>query len=163
MPTQTYCTRSDLESLWTPSAVLESADDDASGTLSSAEEAHIDWAIESAAAEMNAYLSLRYALSDLVGSAWCRLINAALAVHLLASRQGAAAPTEIDERREAALIALRDIAAGARVVPDAVSQYEAAPTVTNFTTRLYEPHAKVRRVPQTSTGSPPGGGRKSFS
>jgi phage gp36-like protein len=163
MPTQTYCTRSDLESLWNPSAVLESVDDDSSGTLSIAEEARIEWAIESAAAEMNTYLSLRYEVADLVGSTWCRLVNAVLAVHLLAFRQGVALPEEMDERRREALRALYDVAAGARLVPDAVSQYEAAPTVTNFTTRLDEPHAKVRRVAQTSTGSPPAGGRKSFS
>ena len=162
MSTYTYCTRADLESLWTPAEVLAAADDDADGELSSAEEAHIAWAIEMAAAEMNAYLELRYTLDDLVQNAWCRGANAVLAVGLLAGRQGLELPSNWTEQRAATLEALRDIAAGARLVPQAVSRHETLPMVTNFTTNLAQPRAKIRRVPDTSTGSPPSGGRKSF-
>lgn len=162
MSTQTYCARTDLESLWTPAGVLEAADDNADAALSTSEEAHIAWAIETAAAEMNSYLELRYTLADLAQNAWCRGVNALLAVELLAARQGVTPPTDIGERHAVALAALRDIATGSRLVPQAVSRHETLPTVTNFTTNLAQPHAKIRRVPDTSTGSPPAGGRKSF-
>jgi hypothetical protein len=162
MTTQTYCTRADLESLWTPSGIIESADDNADSALTMPEEGHITWAIEAAAAEMNAYLDLRYTLADLVQNSWCRTVNAVLAVGLLASRQGVTPPADLDKQRIAAMEALRDIAAGCRVVPQVISRHEMLPTVTNFTTNLAQPRAKIRRVPDTSTGSPPAGGRKSF-
>jgi|GEM_PF-2073609 phage gp36-like protein len=162
MTTQTYCTRSDLESLWTPAEVLAAADDDADGSLSPTEETHIAWAIEAAAGEMNSYLEIRYTLADLALNDWCRSVNAVLAVALLASRQGDALPETLAAQRNAALATLRDIAAGARLVPQAVNRHETIPTVSNFTTNLAQRRAKVRRVPETSTGNPPAGGRKSF-
>jgi len=162
MTTQTYCTRSDLESLWNPVSVLGAADDNADAVLSTVEEAHIDWAIEAAAAEMNSYLEVRYTLADLVPNSWCRSVNALLAVALLASRQGEPLPNSFEAQRVTALAALRDVAAGTRVVPQAVNRHETIPTVINFTTDLAQRYAKIRRVPDTSTGNPPAGGRKSF-
>lgn len=162
MTTQTYCTRSDLESLWTPDSVLESTDDNTDGSLSTAEEEHIAWAIEAAAADMNAYLEVRYTLADLAGNVWCCTVNAVLAVHLLASRRGLTLSTGLVEQRFAALSALAAIAAGSLAVPQSISRHEMLPTVTNFTTRLAQPYAKIRRVPETSTGKPPSGARRSF-
>jgi hypothetical protein len=157
-----YCIREDLEALWSAQAVLASVDDDGDTLLSATEEGYIARAIEMAANEMNQYLAIRYAPADLAGNEWCRDVNAALAVWLLATRDGSAAPQSIAERRSLCLDALQDIAEGRWRVPGAVDSLESIPTATNFTTDLTAPHAKVRRVTETTTGALPAGGRKSF-
>lgn len=153
----TYCTRADIEALWRPSAVLESVDDDFSGALSTQEESYIDRAIERAAGDMNALLSLRYDLADLVGNAWCRNCNAALAAYLLATRQGETAPVGIFSERERYFTALADIRDSRQNIPGVVNSVTSQPGVSNFAIDLRERRAKVRRVVETSTGGPPSG------
>ena len=159
---QTYCTQTDIEAIWPPDEVLASVDDDASGTLSAAEEALIDRAIERAAGKMNAYLQPRYTLAALAANEWCRDTNALLAAYFLATRRGTAASAPMQDQFNACLADLTAIAAGCLAVPGAAESFEATPTVTNFTTDLSQPRAKVRRVPETSTGSDPPPGRKSW-
>ncbi len=139
-----YCTADDLEAVWTPALLLASVDDDASGTLSPAEEAHIDRAIERAAGRMNAYLELRYPLASLAGNAWCRDANAALAIYLLAIRRGEVAPTVLQEQYDAYLAELLEIAAARRNVPAVSSPLDAAPSVTNFNIDFREARAVPR-------------------
>src|SRR5687767_3655400 len=95
MPTS-YCTRADVEAAWTPAGVLDAADDDNNGSLSAAEEANIDRAIERAASMMNAVFEVRYDLDDLEDNTWCRDCNAALAAYLLGIRQTGEAPIGIE-------------------------------------------------------------------
>lgn len=158
----TYCTRADIESVWTPAAVLAAADDDSSGTLSPVEEAHIARAIERAAGTMNAVLELRYSLTDLTGNDWCRDCNAALAAYLLATRAGDAAPDTVAAEFDRYLDALAQIRDGLACVPEVTESNRHGPTVSNFRIDLREPRAKVRRVLETSTGGVPVDGVRSF-
>jgi len=158
----TFCTRSDIEAIWSPQAVLRAADDDHDGALSATEETYIDRAIERAAGRMSAALEMRYALADLDGNSWCRDASAALAAYLLATRRGNPAPDHIQEQYEAYLSDLDEIRLGRLKVPGVRETYEASPTVTNFDTQLTAGRSKVRRVHQTSTGQPPPGEVKSF-
>jgi uncharacterized protein DUF1320 len=160
--TQTYCAKPDIESLWTPALLLASVDDDSSGTLSPTEEGYITAAIERAANRMNAYLEQRYKLADLAGNAWCRDANAAIAAYLLSIRRGTSAPAPFQLQYDALMSDLYDISRGRLNVPQATQTLEMIPTVSNFRIDPRQSRAKVRRVSEISSGSPPGGGRKSF-
>ena len=157
-----YCTREDLESAWSTTAVLRAADDDEDGSLSPAEEAFIVKAIERAAGTMNARLAERYRLAELLGNAWCRATNAVLAAHALAVRRGNPAPPHLETERQSLLADLEEIRAGRMRIPEAPASHEMIPTVTNFTTDLRRRRAKIRRVPETSSGAPPPASRRSF-
>jgi phage gp36-like protein len=146
----TYCTTSDIESLWPPAELLASVDDDASGTLSPTEQGYIDRAIERAAGLMNARLSMRYRLADLAGNAWCRDANATIAAYLLSTRQGAAAPLHLQQQYDAYVALLDAIAAGRSKLPEAHESFDTTPGVTNFQVCLDTPHRKTRRVEETS-------------
>lgn len=161
--TQTYCTKSDIESLWTPALLLASVDDDASGTLSPTEVGYITAAIERAAGRMNAYLEQRYKLADLAGNAWCRDANAAIAAYLLSIRRGTSAPAPFQLQYDALMSDLYEISRGLLCVPDVPQSLETIPIVSNFRIDPRHSRAKVRRVSEISSGSPPGGSRKSFS
>ena len=163
MSTQTYCTRADVEAVWSPAAVIRSVDDDQDGELSAAEEAYITRALERAANRINACLEVRYTLADLVDNTWCRDTNAALATYLLATRRGNPAPDQIQEQYEGYLADLAEIRAGRLKVPQVEESHETIPTVTNFDTQLRARRTKVRRVNETSTGSAPPSTRKSHS
>lgn len=162
MPTQTYCTRADVEALWSATALVRSVDDDADGTLSATEESYIDRAIERAANRMNSHLEMRYRLIDLATNTWCRDANSLLAAYLLATRRGNPAPDQLQEQYEQLSGDLQEIRNGRLVVPQAGESLETIGTVSNFTVDPRRSHAKVRRVNETSTGSPPSAGRKSF-
>jgi phage gp36-like protein len=149
--TTTYCTKTDLEALWPPDDLLDSVDDDLSGTLSATEEAYITRAIERAANLMNARLAVRYKIADLAANPWCRDANAAIAAFLLATRRGAAAPAHLTEQYETYVSLLDRIAVGFLRVPDAAESFEPGPSVTNFAIDLSEPHRKAQRVEETST------------
>jgi len=163
MTVQTYSTRSDVEAIWSPAAVIRSADDDQDGSLSAAEEGYITRAIERAANKMNAVLETRYVLADLAGNAWYRDANAAIAAYLLATRRGNPAPEEIQRQHAECQADLDEILAGRLKVPHAEESRETIPTVTNFDTQLHARRTKVRRVNETSTGGSPPAGRKSHS
>ncbi len=152
---QTYCTRADIESAWNPAAVLAAADDDNNGSLSPTEEAHIARAIERAAWMMNGVLEVRYRLSDLASSEWCRDCNAALAAYLLATRSGDAAPDAVAAEFDRYLEQLAAIRDGMANVPEVVESDAHGPTVSNFRIDLREPRAKVRRVAETCSGDAP--------
>jgi phage gp36-like protein len=158
----TYCTKADIEAIWTPALLLASVDDDSSGTLSPTEEGYITRAIERAAGRMNAYLEQRYTLADLAGNAWCRDANAAIAAYLLSIRRGTSAPAPFQLQYDALVSDLFEIASGRLNVPEAPQRHESIPTVTNFRIDPRHSRAKVRRVAEISSGSPPGGSRKSF-
>jgi phage gp36-like protein len=148
---QTYCTQSDLEAIWPPDDLLDSVDDDASGTLSATEEGYITRAIERAANLMNARLAVRYSLADLATNTWCRDANAAIAAFLLATRRGAAAPAQLTEQYETYGKLLDRIAAGFLRVPAAAESFQPGPSVTNFSIDLSQPHRKAVVVEETST------------
>jgi phage gp36-like protein len=132
MSIQTYCTLTDIESLWAPADLLASVDDDASGDLSTAEEALVTRAIERAAGAMNAYLEPRYTLADLATSVWCRDMNALLAAYFLATRRGADAPLALYMQYRAAFADLVEIAAGRLAIPGARERLDVLPSVSNF-------------------------------
>lgn len=163
MPTQIYCSRADIDAIWSSAAVTRSADDDQDGTLSATELGYIDLAIERAANRMNACLEMRYVLSQLASNTWCRDCNAAISALLLATRRGNPAPDHIQEQYESFLSDLAEVRAGRLKVPQALDSEETIPTVTNFDTELRARRSKVRRVDETSTGKPPPSGRKSVS
>ena len=148
--TQTYCTRSDIEAIWPPANLLASVDDDANGTLSATEESYITRAIERAANFINARLEMRYRLTDLATSTWCRDANAAIAAYWLATRRGVAAPAQLQQQYDAYVAALAEIAAGRMKVPQQAESFAATPGVTNFEIRLDEPHRKAQRIDETS-------------
>ena len=160
--TQTYCTKSDIEALWDPADLLASVDDDASGTYSATEDGYITRAIERAAGRRNAYLEQRYKLADLAGNAWCRDANAAIAAYLLSIRRGDAAPVPLQLQYDGLMSDLYDISRGRLSVPEAKQTLEMVPTVSNFRIDPRQSRAKVRRISETSTGSPPSGSQKSF-
>ena len=160
--TTTYCVKADVEAIWSATAVLRWADDDQDGALSPTEEGYVTRAIEQAANKINASLETRYSLADLNENAWCRDANAIVAAYLLATRRGNPAPKHVGRQYEDTLADLNEIRAGRLKVPQVPESLENTPTVTNFDTQLGAPRAKVRRVGETSTGSPPPSGRKSF-
>lgn len=159
---QTYCTRDDLEAIWSAAAVMRATDDDEDGSLSSLEESHIARAIERGANVMNASLETRYRLEQLAGNAWCRDCNASLAAYFVATRRGNSAPDQIAADYTQFLDDLLAIRQGQLKVPQAAECFDGVPTVTNFATNLAERRGKVRRVSETSTGEPPPSNRKSF-
>jgi hypothetical protein len=159
---QTYCTKPDIESLWDPADLLASVDDDTSGTLNATELGYITRAIERAAGRMNAYLELRYRLADLTGNAWCRDANAAIAAYLLSIRRGDPAPVPLQSQYDGYMSELYDISRGRLNVPEAPQSLEMIPTVSNFRVDPRHSRATVRRISEISSGSPPGGSRKSF-
>lgn len=129
----TYCTRSDVESVWTPAAVLAAADDDASGTLSAGEANHITEAIERGAGQLNAVLDQRYDVTQLASNAWCRDANAVFAAYFLAARKSSDDPPPM----LAILFAwyrdtLADIGRGVLKVPQAAETHDNVPSVSNF-------------------------------
>ncbi len=128
-----FCLREDVETLWSAADVLNSVDDDTSGTLSPAEEALIDNAILRAANQMMAYLALRYDAQSLMGNPWCKQTNAALAAYLLATRRGDPAPTQLTELNTIALANLQSIRSGALTIPSAYESRDQLPTLTNYT------------------------------
>jgi hypothetical protein len=148
--TQTYCTQTDIEAIWPAASLLVSVDDDASGTLSPTETGYIDRAIERAANFMNARLELRYRLSDLAASTWCRDVNAAIAAYWLATRQGTAAPAQLQQQFDAYGAQLADIAAGKAKVPEVAESYDTMPSVTNFEIDMSELYRKAQPVDETS-------------
>lgn len=152
---QTYCLKADIEALWTAAAVLASVDDDSSGTLSATEEGYITRAIERAAERMNAYLEERYILSELAANTWCRDANAAIAAYLLSIRRGSSAPAPFQLQYDSLMSDLLEIAAGRLKVPQASESVETIPTVSNFAVDLSGTGDRIRRVAETSTGSPP--------
>ena len=148
---QTYCTKADIEAIWPPEDLLDSVDDDASGTLSATEEGYITRAIERAAGHINSRLAVRYVLADLAASSWCRDANAAIAAFFLANRRGAAVPAHLQQQYDAYLATLEEVAAGRLRVPDAGESHDHGPSVTNFYPHLAEPFRKAQRVDDTST------------
>ena len=160
--TITYCVKNDVEALWSVTAVLRWADDDQDGALSATEEGYVTRAVEQAANKINASLATRYSLDDLAGNTWCRDANAIVAAYLLATRRGNPAPDHVTRQYEATLADLDEIRAGRMTVPETSESVETIPTVTNFDTQLDAPRAKVRRVAETSTGTAPPTGRKSY-
>jgi hypothetical protein len=159
---QTYCTKPDIEALWTPALLLASVDDDSSGTYSPTEDGYITRAIERAADRMNAYLEQRYKLADLAANTWCRDANAAIAAYLLSIRRGTSAPAPFQLQYDALMSDLYDISRGRLNVPQATQTLEMIPTVSNFRIDPRHSLSKVRRVSEISSGSPPSGSRKSF-
>ncbi len=148
---QTYCTQSDIEAIWPPDDLLDSVDDDVSGTLSATETGYITRAIERAANLINTRLELRYSLADLAANTWCRDGNAAIAAYWLATRRGAAAPAQLTQQYDAYLADLDRIAAGRLRVPEAAETHTPGPSVSNFTVDLSEPLQKVVVVDATSS------------
>lgn len=128
-----FCIRADVETLWSAADVLASVDDDSSGALSAAEESLIDDAITRAATQMLSYLAHRHDALSLVGNAWCRQINAAIAAYLLATRRGDPAPSQIAELHSQALADLESVRTGALSIPDAPTSLAQLPRLINFT------------------------------
>ena len=133
---QTYCLKAGIEAIWPPAELLASVDDDTSGTLSATEEGYITRAIERAANLMNARLELRYTLTELAASAWCRDANAAIAAYWLATRRGDPAPGQLTQQYAAYLADLESIAAGQLKVPGATESFDQTPGVTNFAVNM---------------------------
>ena len=125
----TYCTRTDIESLWNPAAVLTAADDNDDGLLSPAEESLIDDAIERGATQLNASLDMRYTLTELANNAWCRDANASLAAWLLASRKLETPPQSLATLRLFYLEQLAEICAGRLKLPQVPERTESLPAV----------------------------------
>ncbi len=129
----TYCTRADVESVWSPAAVLAAADDDNNSSLSPAEEALIEHAIERGAGQLNAVLEQRYSLSALATNAWCRDANAVFAAYFLAARKtDEALPTGLANLFAWYCETLTDIGRGRLKVPEAAETHDHLPSVSNF-------------------------------
>lgn len=152
--TTTYCTRPDIEAIWSPSELLLSVDDDSSGSISVAEEAIITRAIERAAGRMNAYLEQRYAVASLSTNAWCRDCNAAIAAYLLAIRKSDEPSLPLAQEHDSYLRDLLEISAGRLRVPGALAAGETIPAVSNFRIDLAGEQKIVPNL-STSTGSQP--------
>jgi phage gp36-like protein len=150
MPTQTYCTKTDIEAIWPAATLLASVDDDANGSLSATELGYIDRAIERAANFINARLEMRYALADLASNTWCRDANAAIAAYWLSTRRGLAAPAQLQQQYDAYVAELVAIVAGGIKLPQQAESVDFAPGVTNFEIRLDDFQRKAHRVDGTS-------------
>ena len=152
---QTYCTREDVEAVWSADDVADSpSTTTAAARFPPLEEGYIDRAIERAAGKMNACLGLALRTwTDLADNAWCRDVNAALAAYLLATRRGLAAPGELRTQYEDVMADLAALRAGRLQVPGAGESHATTGTVTNFTVALSRSRDKVQPVPETSTGN----------
>lgn len=144
--TQTYCTLADIEAVWNPLSLLESVDDDGNATLSPAEEALVDTAIERAAGKMHAHLLLRYDVADLVDNVWCRDCNAVLTAYFLATRTGNTAPDGLYFEYSRYLTDLVSIRDGHLVLPEVVSRFEYGPSVMNYHVDLSGRRIKIERI-----------------
>src|SRR3954451_4058327 len=148
--TQIYCAKSDIEAIWPPADVVASGDDDGNGTLSGTESSYIDRAIERAANFINARLEMRYRLSDLAASTWCRDANSAIAAYWLSTRRGDPAPAQLQQQYDAYLAALTEIAAGRLKVPQQIDSIDTSPGLTNFEIDLSQYKRKAQVVDETS-------------
>jgi phage gp36-like protein len=146
MSTQTYCTLADIEAVWNPLSLLESVDDDGNATLSPAEEALVEQAIERAAGKMHSYLLLRYDLADLADNFWCRDCNAVLAAYFLATRTGSTAPDGLYFEYSRYLTDLANIRDGLLVLPEVVSRFEHGPSVMNYHVSLRGSRVSIERI-----------------
>jgi len=155
----TYCTRSDIETLLSPVALIECIDDDHSGTESAAETIHITNAIERAATRLNMAVSRQYVLSEVTGNAWMKWANATLAAELLASRRGNPAPQSIMDDAKEILELLNEISWGRKPLPEQAPSFDHLPTVSNFEAEPRKRIMPVRVVKEESTGSDPEGQR----
>ena len=125
MPTQTYCTKADIEAIWPPASLLASVDDDTSGTLSATEDGYITRAIERAANLINspagdALSSLRSGGQHLVP----RRQRGDRRVLALPNRRGTAARRTCSSSTTPTLGALADIATGQLKVPEAAESFD---------------------------------------
>jgi phage gp36-like protein len=136
---QTYCTKSDIETIWPPASLLASVDDDTSGTLSPTEDGYITRAIERAANLINSRLAMRYKLADLAANAWCRDANAAIAAYWLSTRRTGTAPAHLQQQYDAYVAVLDRIVTGHLRVPEAPESFDAGPSLSNFAIHRNEP------------------------
>ena len=162
MAVQTYCTRTDIDAIWSVIGVTMRVDDDESGVAEANELAYVTAAIESAASDMNLLLGKRYVLSDLVGNDWCRFCNADLAACEIAKRRGNGVPPEFDAKCQKRMEMLESIAAGNLPIPGVVDSLNHSPALTNYQVELWRRDSQIRRDTQTSTGGNPADGLKHF-
>lgn len=155
-----YCTAANIETLLSQFGVDSRADDDLDG---SADDGIVDAAIEKASADVNLYLLARYSVADVAASAWVKWVTATFAVAGLSKRRGNPCPESISEQCEQYVEELKRIQDGKQpLIGDSgpvAPRYEDLPTVSNLIVDGRYRRSKIRRIPATSTGAPPAGGR----
>lgn len=158
---QTYCTRSDVESIVGTAAVAACIDDNEDGVESAEETVHVTNAIERAAVEMNLSLERQYnPLSALASNAWCKWCNAYLTCYYLYARRGNPAPPGVVEMIDDYRQNLVHIRWGRQEVPEQNPSQEHIATVSNFHPELGKIDSPIRVDVNESTGAAPEGNRK---
>lgn len=158
MATTTYCNRADVDAILSTVGVTAFADDDEDGSLDATELGYVTRAIERAANRMNAFLEMRYELSDLSGNDWCRDANAALAAFLLGGRRNNPVSPVLSTENTQFLDDLKEIRDNNMTVPGAFDSNDALPSVTNFRPERSRGQAPVRVIREESTRSDPPAG-----
>lgn len=158
---QTYCTRTDIESIIGAPAVLACIDDDRNQVESSDETLHVTNAIERAAVEMNSAIWNQYpTLSNLADNDWCKWCNAYLAVYNLLCRRGNPVPSFVAQAVIDFREKLSELRWGRFQIPEQLPENETIATVSNFQPELKRTSAPIRVDVDESTGASPEGGRK---
>ena len=136
MATQSYCTIAELKSIIGEPAFKRLLDDNEDRAVDNLEASYATDAIEQAATHMNMLLSMRYSLSVLATSVWCKWCNAYLALSVLERRRGNPVDSSIESIAEKYREWLEDIRHSRMNIPDKPPAFSAMPRVSNYTTEL---------------------------
>lgn len=159
--TATYCTRPDVDAIWSEFGVTARLDDNIDG---SADAGIFDLVLDKCATDINLYLMQRYPVATLQASPWVRWCCAVFAARDLARRRGNPVPPPLQAEYERYLEACKAIAANQLILPGvnglSLPQFDDLPSVSNLTIDGRYHRGKIRRVPSTSTRAAPGDGVK---
>lgn len=149
-----YCTRSEVENIWSEAGVMRRTDDDPEGVLDSSE---VTAVIQQASSRIDMFLARRYSTAEISGSDWVTWCCAYLSACLLSKRRGNPCPESIGAECTQYLEWLKEIRDGVMDLPGAAPEQDVLPAVSNLTVDGRFRRNKVRRVPSTSTrdGVPP--------
>lgn len=147
-----YCDIDEVENILSEDGVTNRTDDSPESVRADSE---VTACIEQATSIINGYLSRRYSFSALATSTWIKWCCAYLSACRLAKRRANACPEPIAAECRQYLDWLKEIRDGVMDVPEIAPEVDMLPTVSNLTVDGRFTRQKVRRVPSTSTGSPP--------
>lgn len=160
MASQSYCSRTDIENIMGPAAVLASIDDDQDQVESAADTAALTAIIDRAANEMNQMIRHQYVLADVAGNDWLVYAQATIVVYRLRTRRNNPAEGSVEEEYRSVMRLLKEVRWGREQLPDQSPSYDHLPSVSNFSPQLFRQDAPIRVSEEESTTTAPVGNRK---
>lgn len=142
-PTHVYCTKEDLEALYSVDGILGRVDDTNSGTLDATETGYLDKARYWATRKVDFFCMARYADSALATSWVVNEWAIILACFWLSSRRANPVPNSILELYKEAMEELKSVQAGRFEIPDIGQRAAAFPAWSNV---RVDPMSRLRKI-----------------